>query len=59
MESEGGDGVVECAELRRCGCRTEVYSRVVGFYRPVQNWNPSKRSEFVHRKPFVVPDRKG
>ncbi|MCX7881613.1 MAG: anaerobic ribonucleoside-triphosphate reductase [Brevinematales bacterium] len=28
---------------------TEVYSRVVGYYRPVQNWNVGKRQEFSER----------
>lgn len=30
--------------------RAEVYSRVVGYYRPVQDWNEGKREEFKHRK---------
>lgn len=29
---------------------TEVYSRVVGYYRPIQNWNKGKVEEFSHRK---------
>jgi len=29
---------------------TEVYSRVVGYYRPVQNWNRGKQQEFSERK---------
>ena len=28
---------------------TEVYSRVVGYYRPVQNWNIGKQQEFFER----------
>ncbi len=28
---------------------TEIYSRVVGYYRPVQNWNKGKAEEFKHR----------
>jgi len=32
-----------------CGERTEVYSRVVGYYRPVQNWNEGKQEEFRDR----------
>ncbi|MBU1218182.1 anaerobic ribonucleoside-triphosphate reductase [Myxococcota bacterium] len=28
---------------------TEVYSRVVGYYRPVQNWNEGKQMEFSQR----------
>ena len=30
----------------------EVYSRVVGYYRPVQNWNDGKQEEFKHRLEF-------
>jgi anaerobic ribonucleoside-triphosphate reductase len=30
--------------------RAEVYSRVVGYYRPVQAWNEGKREEFKERK---------
>ncbi|NOQ22040.1 MAG: hypothetical protein GQ565_05240 [Candidatus Aegiribacteria sp.] len=30
--------------------KTEVYSRIVGYYRPVQNWNKGKREEFSQRK---------
>ena len=30
--------------------KTEIYSRVVGYYRPVHQWNPGKRSEFEDRK---------
>jgi anaerobic ribonucleoside-triphosphate reductase len=29
--------------------RAEVYSRVVGYYRPVNNWNDGKREEFKDR----------
>lgn len=36
----------------KCGKKTLVYSRVVGYHNPVQNWNPGKREEFKARKPF-------
>ncbi len=32
--------------------RTEVYSRVVGYLRPVNQWNKGKRAEFKDRKTF-------
>lgn len=32
----------------------EVYSRVVGYMRPVEAWNPGKQAEFHDRKPFKV-----
>jgi ribonucleoside-triphosphate reductase len=37
-----------------CGVETEVYSRVVGYLRPVNQWNRGKREEFRTRKTFVV-----
>ena len=37
-----------------CGERCEVYSRVVGYFRPVQQWNEGKREEFKERKGFVL-----
>lgn len=32
--------------------KCEVYSRVVGYIRPVSNWNDSKQQEFIDRKKF-------
>jgi len=37
-----------------CGAEAEVYSRVVGYLRPVNQWNKGKRAEFRKRKTFVV-----
>ncbi len=37
-------------KIRINAIRTEVYSRIVGYYRPVQNWNRGKREEFSQRK---------
>jgi ribonucleoside-triphosphate reductase (formate) len=37
-----------------CGIKTEVYSRVVGYLRPVQQWNMGKKAEFKLRKNFKV-----
>ncbi|MDW7973115.1 MAG: ribonucleoside triphosphate reductase [Thermodesulfovibrio sp.] len=34
----------------KCGKDTEVYSRVVGYLRPVSNWNNGKKEEFKERK---------
>lgn len=36
--------------------RAEVYSRVVGYYRPVNNWNEGKREEFKDRNYLNVED---
>ena len=35
-----------------CGIRSEVYSRVVGYLRPVDQWNDGKQAEFAIRKTF-------
>ncbi|OQA78269.1 MAG: anaerobic ribonucleoside triphosphate reductase [Lentisphaerae bacterium ADurb.Bin242] len=39
----------------KCGAETEVYSRVVGYHRPVKNWNRGKQQEFKDRKTYEVP----
>ncbi len=36
-----------------CGERTEVYSRITGYYRPVQNWNDGKSEEYKARKVYT------
>ncbi len=35
-----------------CGGTTEIYSRITGYYRPVQNWNDGKAQEYRHRKVY-------
>jgi hypothetical protein len=35
--------------------RTEVYSRVVGYLRPVAQWNKGKKAEWADRVDFKVP----
>lgn len=42
----------EQPECPHCGEAAEVWSRVVGFYRPVKNWNIGKKAEFVDRQTF-------
>jgi ribonucleoside-triphosphate reductase len=37
-----------------CGKATEVYSRIVGYFRPVSNWNKGKQQEFEDRKTYEV-----
>ena len=39
-------------------CEVEVFSRVTGFFRPVQSWNNGKREEFKDRERFVVEEKK-
>ncbi len=38
----------------RCGKATEVYSRITGYYRPVQNWNDGKIQEFADRRTYDI-----
>ena len=40
--------------MAKCGEKTEVYSRVCGYFRPVSNWNKGKKEEFKDRKLFEV-----
>ena len=37
-----------------CGSKTEVYSRITGYYRPVQNWNDGKLQEYANRTEYDV-----
>lgn len=32
----------------------EVYSRIVGYLRPIQNWHDGKRQEYLDRKEYVL-----
>ena len=38
----------------KCGENTEVYSRITGYYRPVQNWNTGKSQEYKDRREYVL-----
>jgi ribonucleoside-triphosphate reductase len=38
----------------KCGQHTEVWSRITGYYRPVQNWNDGKVQEFKDRKVYNI-----
>ncbi len=37
-----------------CGEKTEVFSRITGYYRPVQNWNDGKTQEYKDRKVYDI-----
>jgi ribonucleoside-triphosphate reductase len=56
----GSHGYLKGQQLAcpNCGAETEVYSRIVGYYRPVQNWNDGKKSEFRNRKLFKTSQQK-
>ncbi len=44
----------EQTRCSQCDRETEVYSRVVGYLRPVKQWNDGKQAEYCRRKPFKV-----
>ena len=48
----------EKPECPTCQERCEVWSRVVGYFRPVDQWNVGKKSEYVGRKEYAVPTTK-
>ncbi|MGN0325463.1 MAG: ribonucleoside triphosphate reductase [Lachnospiraceae bacterium] len=37
-----------------CGAKTEIYSRITGYYRPVQNWNDGKLQEYSNRTEYDI-----
>lgn len=45
---------LETLEAKRQPC--EIFSRVVGYIRPVNQWNPGKQSEFKDRKMLIVEE---
>jgi len=47
----------EQAKCPTCGRETEVFSRVVGYLRPVAQWNDGKQAEFKVRKSFTLESR--
>lgn len=44
----------EAFECPDCGEKAEVYSRITGYYRPVQNWNEGKSQEYKNRKIYQL-----
>ena len=44
----------EVAQCPHCGNPTEVYSRITGYYRPVQNWNDGKLQEYANRQVYDI-----
>ena len=44
----------EVAQCPHCGNPTEIYSRITGYYRPVQNWNDGKLQEYANRTVYDI-----
>lgn len=53
-----GDGKKENEKTKVKAVKTEIYSRVVGYYRPVKNWNRGKKEEFRDRNYLEFEKRK-
>ena len=50
-----GKTLVVCHDCKKTlGQKTEVYSRVVGYLRPVSSWNKGKQEEFAKRKTYEI-----
>lgn len=43
----------QVGSMKKCDAKVEVYTRVVGFMRPVQVWNRGKREEYKDRVPYT------
>ncbi|MGB9728215.1 MAG: anaerobic ribonucleoside-triphosphate reductase, partial [Nitrososphaeria archaeon] len=37
-----------------CGGKVEVWSRIIGYYRPLKNWNLYRKREFQNRKHYPL-----
>jgi len=48
----------EVSVCPECGEKTEIYSRITGYYRPVQNWNDGKSQEYKDRKVYDIANSK-
>ncbi len=45
---------LEKSKAKAEGTKCEVYSRVVGYLRPIEHWNDGKQEEFKERKTFKI-----
>lgn len=46
----------ECPTCAQCGSTCEVWSRIVGYFRPVDQWNTGKKQEYADRKAYALCD---
>lgn len=42
----------------QCGKEASLYSRIVGYLRPISTWNPGKQEEFMERAEYDFAKRK-
>jgi anaerobic ribonucleoside-triphosphate reductase len=49
-----GKEKVPCCSVPGCTAHVDVYSRVVGYLRPISTWNPGKQQEFLERHEYDI-----
>ena len=49
-----GTALVACCSVKGCDKEVEVYSRVVGYFRPVSRWNDAKKEEYKDRTEYTM-----
>jgi hypothetical protein len=54
-QSSVADSITSNDSIKTKKIPVEVYSRVVGYYRPVNQWNPGKQEEFAQRIEYSLP----
>jgi len=45
---------MEAKSIKKCDGKMEIWSRIVGYYRPTSNWNNGKKMEYSMRKTFKL-----
>ena len=53
-----GKEMVNCCPEPNCDAPVEVYSRIVGYLRPVSTWNDGKKQEFSERETYIINKHK-
>lgn len=46
------------SKTRKCNAPVQTFSRVVGFYTPINQWNKGKREEFDDRAVYDMPSKR-
>lgn len=52
LSGQSGTDKFEIVKMVPC----EIYSRVVGYFRPTNHWNKGKQEEFKERKSLIIPE---
>ena len=53
-DERNGDQYYVCHDCKSAYRKCEVYSRVVGYLRPIDGWNKGKQEEFLMRKTYKI-----